>query len=280
MLRVGVFGAAGRMGTTVSAAVAGAPDLELVAAVDPVGVGRPALEGRTGTGAGGSSNLLISGDASAMLDAGVEVAVDFTRAESAMENLRFCAASGTHAVSGTSGISPADVEELARVFDPDPTKRPAGASNCAWVPNFAIGAVLMMRFAEIAARFFDAVEVIELHHDGKLDAPSGTAAATAERMTSARIAAGREAWPEDATRDLNLASVRGGEGAGGVRIHSVRLPGLVAHQEVVFGTTGQTLSIRHDSYDRASFMPGVLLAVRSTPFLPGLTVGLDALLDL
>src|SRR5699024_3126002 len=138
---------------------------------------------------------------------------------------------------------------------------------------FAIGAVLMMRFAELAAPWFETAEIIELHHDGKIDAPSGTAAATARRM-----AAASGAWAPDPTEDETVAGARGGEGPAGIRIHAVRLRGLVASQEVLLGTTGQWLTIRHDSTDRASFMPGVLLAVKAVADRPGLTVGLDALL--
>jgi 4-hydroxy-tetrahydrodipicolinate reductase len=144
--------------------------------------------------------------------------------------------------------------------------------------NFAVGAVLLMRFCELAAPYMDAVEVIELHHDRKRDAPSGTALHTAEGIARARRAAGCGPLPPDPTTELVLEGARGGEGPGGVRVHSVRLPGLVAHEEVVFGAPGQSLTLRHDAYDRASFMPGVLMAVRQVPTRPGLTVGLEALL--
>ena len=276
MLRVGVFGAAGRMGAMICAGLVAATDVELVAAVDPDHAGAPAA------GAG----LVIAGDAAAMADAGVEVAVDFTRAGAAMDNLRWCAAEGVHAVSGTSGLTPDDLRELGELFGAVGAvgavrRAPSGAAggvaaNCAWVPNFAIGAVLMMHLAEIAARHMDGVEIIELHHDGKVDAPSGTAAETARRLARARGGS----WPPDRTETFTLAGARGAEGAGEVRIHSVRLPGLVAHQEVLFGAGGQTLSIRHDSNDRTSFLPGVLLAVRQIATRPGLTVGLDAFLGL
>ena len=167
---------------------------------------------------------------------------------------------------GTSGFTPADYEELATRFT---------RSNCFIAPNFAIGAVLMMRFAELAAPYFETAEIIELHHDQKVDAPSGTAMHTAERM------AGRSPdWAPDPTTKHVVEGARGGRRPGGIRIHSVRLRGLVAHQEVLLGTTGQSLSIRHDSYDRASFMPGVVLAVKAVGSHPGVTVGLDALLDI
>lgn len=261
-IRVGVFGAAGRMGRTVCEAVFRDPATELVAAVDPHHEG---LDLRTVTGVD-ASDLVLGGDCQTMLDAGVEVVVDFTEADAARGNLRWCAEAGVHAVVGTTGLTDADCDELRGVFT---------RSNCVIAPNFAIGAVLMMRLAEIAAPFFDSVEVIELHHDAKVDAPSGTAMLTLER-----IAAASADWTPDPTTAEIVAGARGGKGPGDIPVHSVRLRGLVAHQEVLFGTTGQTLSIRHDSLDRSSFMPGVLLAVRRVAERPGLTVGLDALLDL
>jgi 4-hydroxy-tetrahydrodipicolinate reductase len=192
------------------------------------------------------------------------VAVDFTHIEAARANLAWCAANGVHAVVGTSGFTPADYEELATRFT---------RSNCFIAPNFAIGAVLMMRCAEMAAPWFETAEVIELHHDQKMDAPSGTALLTIERM-----AAASSQWAPDPTQTEIVPGARGAEGPAGIRVHSVRLRGLVAHQEVLFGTTGQGLSIRHDSYDRSSFMPGVLLGVKQVAARAGLTVGLDALL--
>ena len=206
---------------------------------------------------------------------GAEVAVDFTQIDAARVTLAFCADQGIHAVVGTSGFSEEELAELARTF-----AGPAHASNCIVAANFAIGAVLMMRFAELAAPFFDGAEIIELHHDGKSDAPSGTALATAARMESARTAAGAPAFPPDRTLTSVVDGARGAQGPAGVRLHSVRLPGLVAHQEVIFGAVGQTLTLRHDSTDRASFMDGVVLAVRSVADRPGLTVGLQAVLGL
>jgi 4-hydroxy-tetrahydrodipicolinate reductase len=261
-IRVGVFGAAGRMGSTVCDAVQGDPDTELVAAVDPHHEG---LDARTVTGVD-TPGLVVGGGVEAMADAGVEVVVDFTEAAAARENLRWCAANGVHAVVGTTGLTDADYDELRAAFT---------SSNCVIAPNFAIGAVLMMRLAEIVAPFFESVEVIELHHENKVDAPSGTAMLTLER-----IAAASADWLPDPTTKEVVAGARGAKGPGGIPVHSVRLKGLVAHQEVMFGTTGQSLSIRHDSYDRSSFMPGVLLAVKRVADHPGLTVGLDALLDL
>jgi len=258
-----VFGAGGRMGSTVCSAVAADPELELVAAVDPYHEG---IELRQlGVDAPG---LTIARDADALTRADAEVAVDFTVADAARKNLEWCAANDVHAVVGTTGFSDADIADLTRRFE-------ASAGNAVIAPNFAIGAVLMMRFAELAAPYFETAEVIELHHDEKVDAPSGTAMLTAQRM-----AAASDSWGTDPTEKLVVEGARGAEGPGGIRVHSVRLRGLVAHQEVVLGTTGQSVSIRHDSYDRTSFMPGVLLAVRRVRERSGLTVGLDALLGL
>jgi 4-hydroxy-tetrahydrodipicolinate reductase len=255
-VRVGVLGANGRMGRTVCAAVAAAPDLELVAAVNRVAVGEQ-VEGVT-----------IADDPRALVDSGAEVAVDFTHPDAVFPNVVWCLDHGVHVVVGTTGMTPEDLREIDRRI-----AERGGASNVFVAPNFAIGAVLMMHFAEQAARFLPAVEIVELHHDGKADAPSGTALSTARRVAAARPEAYR--GPDAET----LSGSRGGDHEG-VRIHSVRLPGLVAHQEVILGGPGQTLTIRHDSLDRASFMPGVLLAVREVGNRPGLTVGLEHLLGL
>jgi 4-hydroxy-tetrahydrodipicolinate reductase len=242
------------MGTTVCGAVAADPDLELVAAIDP--------------GHGGEivADMPVAADVAGLADAAPDVAVDFTVLAAARENAAWCAAHGVHAVIGTTGWSPEDLDAMRSAFV---------TSNCLVAPNFAIGAVLMMRFAELAAPYFETAEVIELHHDAKADAPSGTA-----MMTVRRMAAASPTWAPDPTRDEVVAGARGGLGPSGIRVHSVRLRGLVAHQEVLLGTTGQSLVIRHDSYDRSSFMPGVLLAVKQVASRPGLTVGLDALLGL
>jgi len=263
VIRVGVFGAGGRMGSTVCRAVLDDPTLELAAAVDPfhAGVDLDQL-GIHGT------HLQVSGSADAMLDAEVEVAVDFTVVAAARENLRWCAAHGVHAVVGTTGFSAEDIADLRTRFE-------NGRAHALIAPNFAIGAVLMMRFAELAAPYFETAEVIELHHDAKADAPSGTAMLTAERMAAASTE-----WAKDPTRTVVIEGARGGVGPGGIHVHSLRLRGLVAHQEVILGTTGQSLTIRHDSYDRTSFMPGVLLGVHKIAARPGLTIGLDALLGL
>ena len=262
MIRVGVFGAGGRMGSTVCRAIVADPELQLVAAVDPLHAGID-LRGVTGADLRG---LQVSPDLESLARAEAQVAVDFTHIEAARANLAWCAANGVHAVVGTSGFTPADYEELATRFT---------RSNCFIAPNFAIGAVLMMRFAELAAPYFETAEIIELHHDQKVDAPSGTAMHTAERM-----AARSSDWAPDPTTKQVIEGTRGGAAAGGIRIHSVRLRGMVAHQEVLLGTAGQSLSLRHDSYDRASFMPGVVLAVKSVGSHPGVTVGLDAFLDI
>lgn len=256
-IRVGVFGAAGRMGSTVCHTVAADPALELAGGVDPfhAGLDLPGAPGRQIARAPGE----LDGE-------GIDVAVDFTVVDGARENLRWCAANGVHAVVGTTGLSEADLEELRGAFT---------RSNCVIAPNFAIGAVLMMRFAEMAAPFFETAEIIELHHNAKVDAPSGTAMMTAKRM-----AAASSDWAPDPTQSEVLAGARGATGPASIRVHSVRLRGLVAHQEVLLGTTGQSLSIRHDSYDRTSFMPGVVLAIKAVGDKQGVTVGLDELLGL
>ena len=261
-IRVGVFGAGGRMGSTVCRAVVGDPQLQLVAAVDPFHAGID-LANVTGAAVRG---VQLAPTADALTAAGAQVAVDFTTLDAARQNVAWCAQNGVHAVIGTTGWATGEMDDLARVFT---------RSNCFFAPNFAIGAVLMMRFAELAAPFFETAEVIELHHDQKIDAPSGTAMLTAERM-----AARSPDWAPDPTERHVVEGARGGPGPGGIRMHSVRLRGLVAHQEVLLGTTGQTLSIRHDSHDRDSFMPGVLMAIKAVADRPGVTVGLDALLDI
>ena len=252
-IRVGVLGAAGRMGRAVCRAVDGADGLVLVAAADPAVVGED-LDG-----------VVVAAGPAEVVEAGAEVVVDFTVVDASRANLPILAEAGVHAVVGTSGLDGDDLAGLRSSF---------GSSNCVVVPNFAIGAVLMMRFAEIAAPWFDTAEVLEFHHDGKVDAPSGTALATANRMAAASAD-----WAADGTMTENLSGGgRGAKGPSDIRIHAVRMRGMVAHQEVVLGTTGQTLTIRHDTVDRDSFMPGVLLAVRRIAEVPGVTVGLDALL--
>lgn len=249
------------MGSTVCQAVAGDPDMELVTAVDPSYRG---IDLRTVTGV--DSELRIAGESGAFEREGAQVVVDFANHDASVENLLQLAENGIHAVVGTTGFSDEEIEEFRKAFT---------RSNCVIAPNFAIGAVLMMHFAAFAAPYFESAEIIELHHDNKIDAPSGTA-----MLTVARMAEASSEWGEDPTEAELIEGARGGEGPGGIRVHSVRLRGLVAHQEVLLGTTGQTLSIRHDSIDRTSFMPGVLLAVKEVANYPGVTLGLDPLLGI
>lgn len=246
-IRVGVLGARGRMGSEVCRAVDAAADMAVVAMVDA-----------------GDRMLDVA-------DAGAEVVVDFTHPDVVMDNVRFCVEQGVSAVVGTTGFSGERLAQVREWLAPNPSLGVLVA------PNFAIGAILSMRFAAMAARFYDSVEVVELHHPRKADAPSGTAARTASLVASARAEAGLGPSPDATTSALDGAR---GADVDGVRVHSVRLAGLVAHQEVLLGTDGETLTIRHDSLDRSSFMPGVLLGVRSVLSHPGLTVGLESLLDL
>ena len=253
-MRVGVSGAAGRMGRLAAETIAYATDFELVAAFDPGGVGQSIAE------------VEIAGTPEVMLDA--DVVVEFTTPDVVMDNLRNWQTMGRHAVVGTSGFGEARIDEV-RSFWQGPNGR------CLIVPNFSIGAVVMMRVAELAAPHFDAAEVIEMHHDRKADAPSGTAIATAARIAAAGGEQKREVVGEELLEGARGAAVDD------VPVHAVRLPGLVAHQAVMFGGMGETLTIRHDTTDRQAFMPGVVLAVRKVPDLPDLvTVGLDPLLGL
>lgn len=251
------------MGSTVCAAVGSDRATELVAAVDPHHEG---IDLHLVARGANVPPLTVAGGAEAFERAGVDVVVDFTRLEAARENLAWAAEHGVHAVVGTTGFDDDDHARFRSTFT---------QSNCLIAPNFAIGAVLMMRFAELAAPHFDTAEVIEYHHDAKVDAPSGTAMLTVERL-----AAASGEWADDPTESEVVDHARGGKGPGGIPVHSVRMRGMVAHQEVLLGTTGQTLTIRHDSYDRDSFMPGVLLGVKKVADLPGLTVGLDTALGL
>jgi 4-hydroxy-tetrahydrodipicolinate reductase len=249
-----VIGATGRVGAEVCRAVHADADMDLVAGISRSKAGEKASEALGLEGSG----MVLAENLDSFVEAGIEVAVDFTGAEWAPEHVEWAIEHGVHIVVGTTGF---DVDDAWR-----------GAPVGVFVaPNFAIGAVLMQRFAREAARHLPAVEIVELHHDGKADAPSGTAAATADAVAAARP----EAWAGPSSE--SVPGVRGGERAG-IRIHSIRLPGLVAHQEVIFGGQGQTLTIRHDSTDRTSFVPGVLMAIRWIPSHPGLTVGLDAIL--
>jgi 4-hydroxy-tetrahydrodipicolinate reductase len=262
-VRVGVLGATGRMGRAVCEAVLRAPDLELAAVVARTsGVGRPLRD----LVPGAPEELLVGEDLSDFLAAEAEVVVDFSRPEATAAATEGLLSEGVHLVSGTTGLPGRLMDDLADLAGK------AEHGNAVWAPNFALGAVLAMHFAAVAGRFYPAAEVIELHHRGKADAPSGTALRTARAIAAARE---RLAGPVGES----VGGVRGGD-VEGVRVHSVRLPGLVAHQEVIFGGQGEVLTLRHDSLDRSSFMPGVLLAVQAVTTRPGLTVGLEPLLGL
>jgi len=241
MIKVGVLGARGRMGSEVVKAITEASDLELVAALD----------------LGDSLDALVS--------KGAQVVVDFTTPDSVMANLEFLIGKNIHAVIGTTGFDDARIAKIKSLLA-------SSKSGVLIAPNFAIGAVLMMEFATKAAKYFESAEIIELHHPNKVDAPSGTAARTAELMSKPRKEAGLAPMPDATTSSLDGAR---GATVGDIPVHSVRLRGLVAHQEVLLGGIGETLSIRHDSIDRVGFMPGVLLGVRQVVSHPGLTFGLE-----
>ncbi len=246
-IRVGVLGARGRMGVQVCRAVESAGDMDVVAMID------------------------VGDLMSDLVAAAAEVVVDFTHPDVVMDNLRFCVDHDIHAVVGTTGFDVKRLDTLRSWLDHKPELGMLVAAN------FAIGAVLSMRFAQIAAQYYESVEIIELHHPRKADAPSGTATRTAELIAEARAVAGMAEIPDATSTERDGAR---GADTDGLRVHSVRLAGLVAHQEILFGTEGETLTIRHDSLDRSSFMPGVLLGIRSIVDRPGLTVGLESLLDL
>ena len=241
-IKVAVLGAKGRMGAESVKAISGTKDLEVVAQLD----------------LGDSLDNLLS--------SGAQVVVDFTTPDSVMANLEFLANNGIHAVVGTTGFDAARIATLEKLIAANPSV------GILIAPNFAIGAVLMMEFATKAAKYFESAEIIELHHPNKVDAPSGTAARTAELMFNARKEAGLGAMPDATTTSLDGAR---GATVGDIPVHSVRLRGLIAHQEVLLGGLGETLTIRHDSLDRAGFMPGVLLGVRKVVANPGLTFGLE-----
>ncbi|KAB1503778.1 4-hydroxy-tetrahydrodipicolinate reductase [Corynebacterium sp. 320] len=247
MTKVGVLGAQGRVGSAIVTAVEADPQLELAAALD----------------AGDDLQLLV--------DNGVEVVVDFTIPAAVMDNLKFCVEHGIHAVVGTTGWTEDRYAQLKEWLAANPS------TGVLIAPNFAISAVLTMKFAEIAAPYFESAEVVELHHPNKVDAPSGTAVHTAEGIARARAAAGLGEQP-DATEQA-LPGARGAD-VDGVPVHAVRMTGMVAHEQVIFGTRGQSLTIKQDSYDRESFVPGVLLGVEKIGSHPGLTVGLEHFMDL
>jgi 4-hydroxy-tetrahydrodipicolinate reductase len=246
-IKVGVLGAQGRVGSEICSAVDSADDLELVARID------------------------AGDDLAALVESGARAVVDFTHPDVVMDNLEYAVSHGIHAVVGTTGF---DDDRLARLRD---WLADAPGTGVLIAPNFSVGAVLMMRFAAVAAPFYESVEIVELHHPDKADAPSGTARRTAELVAAARREAGSAPMP-DAT-STGLEGARGAD-VDGVRVHGLRIRGMVAHQEVVLGGPGETLTIRHDSLDRASFAPGVLTALRQISDRPGLTVGLDSFLDL
>jgi 4-hydroxy-tetrahydrodipicolinate reductase len=254
-IKVGVLGAAGKMGRTVCDAVAREADLDLVARVDPFG----------GNGYSPSRDALV--------ESGAEVVVDFTRPDAVFENVCVCLERGIHCVVGTTGMSEAELAKIAELAS-------SGSANAFVAPNFSIGAVLMMHLSTIAARHLGSCEIVEMHHNAKLDAPSGTAHKTARDIAAVWTEHGRppggEHHPDE---EEKVAGSRGGE-ADGIHVHSIRLQGAEAHQEVIFGAPGQTLSIRHDAMNRSSYVPGILLAVKSVASRPGLTVGLEKLLDL
>lgn len=244
-MRVGVLGAKGKVGATMVAGVEAANDLTFTTGVD------------------------AGDDLSSLVDTGTEVVIDFTHPSVVMDNLKFLIDNGIHAVVGTTGFTDERLDRVRAWLDGKPDV------SVLIAPNFAIGAVLSMYFAQQAAKYFESVEVIELHHPHKADAPSGTAARTAKLIAEAR----KGMPPNPDATSTGLDGARGAD-VDGIPVHSIRLAGLVAHQEVLFGTEGETLTIRHDSIDRTSFVPGVLLAVRKIRYRPGLTVGLEPLLDL
>lgn len=245
MIRVGVLGARGRMGSEVVRAVEAAKDMEVVAAID------------------------ADDSLQALVDSGVQVVVDFTHPDVVMQNLSFCIDAGIHCVVGTSGFDNAKLAAVEEMLAAQPSVGVLVA------PNFGIGAVLLMRFSEIAARYYESAEIIELHHPRKADAPSGTAAHTARLIAAAR--SGMDPMPDATTQEEPGAR---GAVVDGVRVHSLRISGMIAHQEVVFGGESETLTLRQDSLHRTSFMPGVVLGVREIVSRPGLAVGLDKYLDL
>jgi 4-hydroxy-tetrahydrodipicolinate reductase len=247
MTRVAVLGAKGRMGSESVRALNDADGLEVVAEVD------------------------VDDSLDQIAESGAEVALDFTQPDVALGNVTWCVEHGVNVVVGTSGFDDARIDRVSTLLGDEPS------TGVLIVPNFSIGAVLMMRFAATAAPYFESIEVIELHHPNKVDAPSGTATRTAEMIAAARAQAGSPALPDATTTDP--AGARGAKVAG-IPVHSVRARGFTASQEVLFGGAGETFSIRHDSIDRSSFMPGVIAAVRAVPGRPGVTVGLEAVLGL
>lgn len=262
-MKVAVAGAAGRMGREVCRTVALEKGMELVCAFDPAGAGAP-LKGLVPEA---EPHLEVIADLEGMLDSGAEVMVDFTIAEAARKNISFALSHGIHVIAGTTGLADSDLDDWRRIAE-------VSGAHCLIAPNFAIGAILLMKFAAEAAKYMPDCEIIELHHPYKLDAPSGTA-----RLTAGKVAAALENVDAPVEGKTAPPAASRGMTVKGIPVHSVRLPGLVAHQEIIFGGQGQTLTIRHDSIDRSSFMPGVVFALRRIKEHPGLTVGLESWME-
>ena len=258
MIQVGVVGAGGKMGRTICAALREATDLSLTAAIDPACVGEM-IEG-----------CVVIGSLDDHTGQALDVVIDFTVASVAKQTLDWCASHGVHAVVGTTGLSSAELDEFAAKF--------GHGANALVAPNFAIGAVLLMKTAQQLAPYFDTVEVIEFHHDTKKDAPSGTAVATVARIDDARESAGISSVDPTEREAVELTGARGARSRTGVAVHSVRSRGVIASEEVLFGAVGQVLTLRHDTFDRSSFAPGVLLAVRQVGAFPGLARSLEVYL--
>lgn len=261
MINVIVAGASGKMGKEVCKAVLDDPETELYGVTDVKDVGKDIGELLSRPAIG----IKVTSLKKALSGKEANVLVDFTHAGAVMDNVRLAAKSGVHLVIGTTGLSENDKEEIKKLCSENNV-------NAVLAPNFAIGAVLMMKFAEMAARYMNRAEIIELHHDQKRDAPSGTA------MQTAKLIASKIKGPQVESEEILKGSLGGNYE--NVRVHSVRLPGFVAHQEVIFGGIGQVLTIRHDSIDRTSFMPGVLMAIKAVSEHPGVTIGLDKIMDL
>jgi 4-hydroxy-tetrahydrodipicolinate reductase len=265
-MRIGVLGAGGKVGSSVCRAILEEPGHELVAAVDPklAGIDLGQMLGRDAAG------LIARRDVEALIAEAPEVVIDFTEARASFHNLVKLAQAQIPAVVGTTGFTDDEMTRLSEAFS---------GVGCVIASNFSIGAILMMRCAAMCAPFFESVEIVEAHHDQKVDAPSGTALETAKRITEARQLASTPRFLQDRTSNLKVEGARGGVVDGDIHIHSLRLRGAVAHHEVVFGTASQTLTIRHDSHDRSSFVPGVLLAVDRVTGLDRLVFGIDGFLS-
>ena len=262
------MGAGGKVGSTICRTILESGENELVAAVDPrfAGIDLGQVVGKSGVG------LIVSRDVRSCVTADAEVAIDFTEARGSFTNLLQLAQAKIPAVVGTTGFSDSEIGDLEKAFQ--------GAKvGCVIASNFSIGAILMMRCAELCAPYFDSVEIVEMHHNQKLDAPSGTSLEIARRINLARGNSGAGVFMRDATSTFKIDGARGAEVDGPIRVHSLRLVGPVAHHEVIMGTVGQTISIRHDSFDRASFVPGVMLAVNKVQSLDRLVLGIERFLD-